>query len=65
MAAELERLGLADRVVEYPLHITGEQLRLMFSRKTVDQELVAAIDAALERMRADGRLAAITRRPLP
>jgi ABC-type amino acid transport substrate-binding protein len=31
----------------------------MFSRKTVDQDLVAAIDAALERMRADGRLAAL------
>jgi ABC-type amino acid transport substrate-binding protein len=37
----------------------------MFSRKTVDQPLVAAIDAALERMRADGRLAAIMDRHLP
>jgi polar amino acid transport system substrate-binding protein len=59
MAAELARLGLADQVVAYPLHIKGEQLRLMFSRKTVDQDLVAAIDAALERMRADGRLAVL------
>jgi ABC-type amino acid transport substrate-binding protein len=37
----------------------------MFSRKTVDRELVAAFNAALERMRADGRLAAIMRRHLP
>jgi polar amino acid transport system substrate-binding protein len=65
MAAELARLGLADQVERYPMRITGEQLRLMFSRKTVDQPLVAAIDAALERMRADGRLAAIMRRHLP
>jgi polar amino acid transport system substrate-binding protein len=65
MAAELARLGLADQVERYPMRITGQQLRLMFSRKTVDQPLVAAIDAALERMRADGRLAAIMDRHLP
>jgi ABC-type amino acid transport substrate-binding protein len=37
----------------------------MFSRKTVDAGIVAALDAALERMRADGRLAAITSKYLP
>ena len=36
MAAELARLGLADQVERYPLPITGEQLRFMFSRQTVD-----------------------------
>ena len=36
MAAELARLGLTDQVKRYPLPITGEQLRFMFSRQTVD-----------------------------
>jgi ABC-type amino acid transport substrate-binding protein len=62
--AELARLGLADRVARHPLPIKGEQLRFMFSRQTVDRGIVAAIDAAIERMRADGRLAAITSRYL-
>jgi len=65
MEAELARLGLSEEVERYPLPIQGEQLRFMFSRKTVDAELVAAIDDALERMRADGRLAAITSKYLP
>jgi polar amino acid transport system substrate-binding protein len=65
MEAELARLGLTDSVARYPLPIKGEQLRFMFSRKTVDQEIVAAINAALERMRADGRLADITSKYLP
>ena len=62
MEAELARLGLADRVARYPLPIKGEQLRFMFSRQTVGRGVVAAIDAAIERMRVDGRLAAITSR---
>jgi polar amino acid transport system substrate-binding protein len=65
MEAELARLGLTEEVERYPLPIQGEQLRFMFSRKTVEAELVAAIDDALERMRADGRLAAITSKYLP
>jgi polar amino acid transport system substrate-binding protein len=65
MAAELARLGLADQVARYPLPIKGEQLRFMLSRRTVDAGIVAALDAALERMRADGRLAAIMSRYLP
>jgi ABC-type amino acid transport substrate-binding protein len=65
MEAELARLGLTEEVERYPLPIQGEQLRFMFSRRTVDAELVAAIDDALERMRADGRLAAITSKYLP
>jgi polar amino acid transport system substrate-binding protein len=65
MEAELARLGLTDEVSRYPLPIKGEQLRFMFSRRTVDERIVAAIDAALRRMRADGRLAAITNKYLP
>jgi polar amino acid transport system substrate-binding protein len=65
MEAELARLGLTEEVARYPLPIKGEQLRFMFSRKTVDEAIVAAFDKALERMRADGRLAAITSKYLP
>ena len=65
MEAELARLGLSEQVERYPLPIKGEQLRFMFSRKTVDAELVAALDDALERLRADGRLAAIMSKYLP
>jgi polar amino acid transport system substrate-binding protein len=65
MEAELDRLGRTEQVERYPLPIKGEQLRFMFSRKTVDADLVAAIDEALERLRADGRLAAITSKYLP
>jgi polar amino acid transport system substrate-binding protein len=65
MEAELARLGLSEEVERYPLPIKGEQLRFMFSRKTVEAELVAAIDDALARLRADGRLAAITSKYLP
>jgi ABC-type amino acid transport substrate-binding protein len=32
----------------------------MFSRKTVEPETVAKVDAAIAQMRADGRLEAIT-----
>ncbi len=65
MAAELARLGVADEVERYPLAIEGEELRFMFSRQTVEPATVAAIDAAVERMRTDGRLRAITQRYLP
>jgi polar amino acid transport system substrate-binding protein len=65
MEAELARLGLTGEVARYPLPIKGEPLRFMFSRKTVDEAIVAAFDKALERMRADGRLAAITSKYLP
>jgi polar amino acid transport system substrate-binding protein len=60
MEAELARMGLSGRVERYPLRIPGEQLHLMFSRKTVEPETVAKVDAAVAQMRADGRLAAIT-----
>jgi polar amino acid transport system substrate-binding protein len=65
MEAELARMGLSGRVERYPLRIPGEQLHLMFSRKTVEPETVAQVDAALAQMRADGRLDAITAKYLP
>jgi polar amino acid transport system substrate-binding protein len=65
MEAELERMGASERVERYPLHIPGEKLRLMFSRKTVEPELVAQVDADIEKMRADGRLDAIMTNYLP
>jgi polar amino acid transport system substrate-binding protein len=63
--AELARMGLSDRVERYPLRIPGQKLHFMFSRQTVEPELVAQVDAALTQMRADGRLDAIMAKYLP
>jgi polar amino acid transport system substrate-binding protein len=65
MEAELERMGLSERVERYPLRIPGEKLRFMFSRKTVEPATVAKVDAAVAAMRADGRLDAIRAKYLP
>jgi polar amino acid transport system substrate-binding protein len=65
MEAELARMGLSERVERYPLRIPGERLRFMFSRKTVEPEMVAQVDATVAKMRADGRLQAITAKYLP
>lgn len=58
--AELARMGLSERVERYPLRIPGEKLHFMFSRKTVEPDLVAQVDAIIAQMRSDGRLDAIT-----
>lgn len=63
--AELERMGMSERVERYPLRIPGEKLRFMFSRKTVEPDMVAQVDAAVAKMRADGRLDAIMAKYLP
>jgi polar amino acid transport system substrate-binding protein len=65
MTAELAHLGAADQVERYPLRMTGEKLRFMFSRRTVDPSIVAAVNAAVAQMRTDGRLAAIMRQYVP
>jgi polar amino acid transport system substrate-binding protein len=65
MEAELERTGMSERVERYPLRIPGEKLRFMFSRKTVEPNTVAKVDATVAKMRADGRLDAITAKYLP
>lgn len=56
MLAEARTLGVLDQIERYPLAIPGEELHLMFSRKTVGPETVKAINASLERIMADGRL---------
>jgi polar amino acid transport system substrate-binding protein len=63
--AELARMGMSERVERYPLRIPGEKLHFMFSRKTIEPELVAQVDATMAQMRADGRLDAITAKYLP
>jgi polar amino acid transport system substrate-binding protein len=65
METELARMGLTDRVERYPLRIQGEKLHFMFSRKTVEPDLVEQVDATLAQMRADGRLDAITNAYFP
>lgn len=65
MEAELERMGVSERVERYPLHIPGEKLRFMFSRETIEPELVAQADAVVAEMRGDGRLDAIMAKYLP
>jgi polar amino acid transport system substrate-binding protein len=65
MEAELERIGMSERVERYPLRIPGEKLRFMFSRKTIEPDMVAKVDATVAKMRADGRLDAITAKYLP
>jgi polar amino acid transport system substrate-binding protein len=65
MEAELETLGLVEEVARYPLRIAGEKLRFMFSRQTVDPQIVVEVDAAVAGMRADGRLDAIMSKYIP
>lgn len=65
MDKELERMGVSDRVERYPLRIQGVELHFMFSRETIQPELVAKADAALHAMRADGRLDAIMAKYFP
>jgi polar amino acid transport system substrate-binding protein len=65
MEAELKSLGLTEKVARYPLRIAGEKLRFMFSRQTVDPKTVADVDAAVARMRADGRWDTIMNKYLP
>jgi polar amino acid transport system substrate-binding protein len=65
MEAELERMGMSGRVERYPLRIPGEKLHFMFSRKTIEPDLVAQVDATVAEMRADGRLEAVRAKYLP
>lgn len=62
MLGEARKLGVSDRIERLPLRIASEQLHFMFSRKSVDPAVVAAIDAALAKMRQEGRLQAIVDR---
>lgn len=51
------RLGLADMVEAHPLRLEGATAHVLFSRVSVDPELVARFDAALATMEADGTAA--------
>ncbi len=59
MVAEARALGIEAEVERYPLSLPGQEIRLMFSRASVDPAIVAAFDASLTRMKADGRIQAI------
>jgi polar amino acid transport system substrate-binding protein len=65
MEAELAREGMSAAVERYPLRIPGEKLHFMFSRETVEPEMVAKVDDVVAQMRADGRLDAIRAKYLP
>ncbi len=53
-----KQLGAVGQVERHPLRVASDQLHFMFSRRTISLEQLADIDAALQRMRADGRLQA-------
>jgi len=59
MIAEANILGLGEKVERHPMPVSGDQLHLMFSRKTVDPAIVSKMDAAIVEMRGDGRLQAM------
>jgi len=59
MVAEAKALGVEGQIERHPLRLPGEPLHLMFSRQSVEQETVQAVNAGLARMRAEGRLQAI------
>jgi polar amino acid transport system substrate-binding protein len=59
MRAEARRLGVADRVERYPLPMPGDEFHLMFSRRSVAAEVVAAVDRQLQVMKASDRIQAI------
>jgi polar amino acid transport system substrate-binding protein len=56
MMAEVERLGLRERLELHPVLIPGATLHLLFSKKSVDRSIVAAVNDILVEMETDGRL---------
>lgn len=59
MLAAVRDLGVADRVERHPLYLPGDDFHLMFSRRSLDPQSVAAVNRALEEMKSDGRIQAI------
>lgn len=59
MRAAVRELGVVDQVERHPLHIPGDEFHIMFSRQSVDPELVANVDRTLEKMESDGSIEAI------
>jgi polar amino acid transport system substrate-binding protein len=62
MAAEVAALGFAGEVERHPMSLPGDDLHLLFSRRTISPDLVAAVDSMVMRMRSDGRLDQIIER---
>lgn len=61
MRAAVRDLGFADRVERHPLYIPGDEFHFMFSRQSVDPELIATVNRTLERMKSDGHIEVIFR----
>jgi len=59
MLAEARALGVADRIERHPLHIPGDEFHLMFSRRSVDPDIIAKVNRALEKMKSDGSIQTI------
>ncbi len=53
---EAKTLGLYESLEIYPLAIPGDELHLLFSKQSVTRATVAAINASLRKLKADGRL---------
>jgi len=62
MLAAVSDLGVAARVERHPLHIPGDDFHLMFSRQSVDPQLIAAVNRTLEEMKSDGSIEAILKK---
>lgn len=56
LISEAKARGLYDQIEAYPLAIPGDTFHLMFSKQSVDPNIVAAINAVLAQIKADGRL---------
>ena len=56
MIAAIRSLNVADRVEPHPVLLPGDEFHFMFSQNSVDPAFMGAVDAALARMKADGRL---------
>ncbi len=53
-ATTLRRRGWGDEIQAHPLEISGGEVHMMFSRQSVEEDLVQAINASLQSMRGDG-----------
>jgi polar amino acid transport system substrate-binding protein len=60
MIGEAKKLGVQDQIERHPLPVANEYLHFMLSRKSVEPAMVDAMNASLARMKADGRLQAIS-----
>lgn len=60
--AEAQTENAWEQVERHPLQIAGDQLHVMFSRKTVSEQQLAEVNAALQNMLDDGRLQQILNR---